>query len=100
MHRNIRSAVVAVTFAVSLLQGADKLRIAKIGYGDLIDTTLSKTTGFSSKSSIEKTLTNVRAQGFTAVYWRMFWEGRPSLARHHFLQHYADAAICGRRQGF
>jgi hypothetical protein len=36
MHRNIRAATVAVTFAVSLLQGADNLRIAKIGYGDSI----------------------------------------------------------------
>jgi hypothetical protein len=78
MHRNIRAAAVAVVFAVPLLQAVDKLRIAKIGYGDLIDTTLSRTAGFSSKSSIEKTLTKIRADGYTAVYWRMFWEGHPA----------------------
>ena len=78
-RRSARTAGLLLSWflPVCSLAAADKEKIARLSFGDAIDSALQITGDWSSKVSIEKTIAKLKQSGFTTIYWRLVWDGHP-----------------------
>jgi hypothetical protein len=63
---------------------ADRRKIATISYADFLDTSITKSTQFSSRDAISQTFHRLRTEGFTDIYWRVSGEGHPLSSLYYF----------------
>src|SRR3989442_15398374 len=69
---------------VCLTRAAERRKIATISYADFLDTSITKSSQFSSKDAIALTFHRLRAECYTDVYWRVSGEGHPLSSLNYF----------------